>query len=169
MDQFNKFEFYYFKDGKYLIGFFEEKIWDDSWKINYVESRFRDLKFKYLQTLTNCFKRQDLFGYPSNTGINGWARQSIELNYLNIDWISNFSYEDTTQGFPPTVDVFFKGKKIKSFQNINTTKKFVNILNHYTNPSNVIKLIELEYGIEKCYKKIMLNLDKNEALKIFNS
>lgn len=95
--------------------------------------------------------------------------QDNQLNYLNIDWVSNFSYEDTTQGFSPTVHVVFKGKKIKSFQNINTTKKFVNILNYYTNPTNVVKLIKLEYGIERCYKKIMLKLDKNEALKIFNS
>lgn len=162
-DFFEKFEYYYLKDEKYRIGIFEEKTNCTN------ESRFRDFKFKYLQTLTNCFKRQGLFGYPSNTGINGWASQSIELNYLNIVWVSNFSYEDTTQGFPPRVEVIFKGKKLKIFQSINTTKKFVNILNHFINPSNVIKLIESEYGLEKCYKKIMLRLDKNEALKYFNS
>jgi len=163
MEFFEKFEYYYFKDEKYQIGLFEEKTNCTN------ESRFRDFKFKYLQTLTNCFKRQGLLGYPSNTGINGWASQSIELNYLNIVWVSNFSYEDTSQGFSPRVDVLFKGKKIKEFQNINTTKKFVNILNYYINPSKVIKLIESEYGLEKCYKKIMLRLDKNEALKFFNS
>jgi len=170
MKYFDKFEYYYFKDGKYHMDYFEEKTWDDDWHIEFIDKRFKESKFKYFSTLKSRFKNHHkLKGYPSNTGVNGHAKQSIELNYLNIVWESNFSNEDTSQGFSPRVDVLFKGKKIKVFQSINTTKKFVNILNHYINPSNVIKLIESEYGIEKCYKKIMLRLDKNEALKYFNS
>ena len=163
LEFFEKFEYYYLKDGKYQIGFFEEKTNCTN------QSRFKNFKFKYLQTLTNCFKRRGLSGYPSNTGINGWARQSIELNYLNIDWVSNFSYEDTSQGFSPFVEVTYKGKKIKTFENINTTKKLVKILNNYLDPSNVIKLLETEFGIEECYKRLMLKLDKNEILKLLNS
>jgi hypothetical protein len=87
--------------------------------------------------------------------VNGWAKHSIKINHLDIVWISNFSYEDTTKGFSPFVEIIFKGKKIKSIQEINTTKKFVKILNYYMDESNVIKLIESEYGIEKCYDKIV--------------
>jgi len=163
MEHYELFEFYFFKDGKYQIDFFKEKInWENT-------KRFKDCKFKYLQTLINCFKKNKLDGYPSNTGVNGWARHSIKINHLDIVWISNFSYENTTMGFSPRVEIFFKGKKIKSIQDINTTKKFVKILNYYIDESNVIKLIENEYGIEKCYKKIVSRINKTMLLEIYNS
>lgn len=157
------FEYYFLNNGKYQIDFFEVKV--DHTKTE----RYRDSKFKYFETLKSVFKRKKLIGHPSNTGANGWASHSIEINYLDIVWISNFSYEDTNMGFSPYVNIYFKRNKIKTFNDINTTKKFVKILNDYINPSNVIKLIESEYGIEKCYKKIILRLNKTEVLNIFNS
>ena len=157
------FEYYFLNNGKYQIDSFEVKVDPTN------TGRYRDTKFKYFETLKSVFKRKKLIGHPSNTGANGWASHSIQINYLDIVWKSNFSYEDTTMGFSPRVDIYFKEEIIKTFNDINTTKKFVKILNDYINPSNVIKLIESEYGIEKCYKKIILRLNKTEVLKIFNS
>jgi hypothetical protein len=154
------FEYYFLNNGKYQINSFEHKFY-------ILDIRFKDYKFKKIETLIKQFNKKKLSGHPSNTGVNGWAKHSIEINFLDIVWISNFSYEDTTMGFSPLVNIYFKEKIIKTFNDINTTKKFVKILNDYINPSDVIKLIESEYGIEKCYKKIMQGSNEMEVLKIF--
>jgi len=146
MEYLEDFEYYFLKNGKYQKGIFKEK----TTSLN--TGRFRDFKFKKIETLNSCFKRNGLLGYPSNTGVNGWARQTIEINFLNIVWVSNFSYEDTSEAFTPRVEIIFKKKPIKIYKNIDTTKKFIEILNHFLNPTNVIELIEQKYGIEKCYQ-----------------
>jgi hypothetical protein len=163
MEVVEMFEYIFLENGKYRIGEFTETV-------NILnEKRYKDFKFKYLSGLHSCLKRHKLIGYPSNCGVNGWARQSINIHCLKIYWVSNFSYEKTSGRFEPKVEIKYQDKLLKVIHNIDTTKKFVNILNTFYKTHNVINLIEEVYGIEKCYLIIKKALPDDDLLAIFNS
>ena len=167
-DNLDNFEYYFLKDGKYQIGVFKEKTYDKDWKLSYMEGRFNDFKFKYYKTLLNSLRYQKIDGYPSNTGINGWVHDhKMYINGLTVKWHTNFSYEDSKPGFSPYVEILFKKILLKKIENIESTKEFVELINNLLDSNEVIKLIEEEFGIDKCFEILKKNIASIEILKIY--
>ena len=169
MENYEKFEYFYNEEGKFKIGFFELKTYDSKWAQKFIDGRFKKDKFKYFETLKTQFKKLNLKGYPSNTGVNGGIVQEIELNNLTFKWFTNFSYEEAKHYTPPRVEIVFKKVILKTISNVSNTKIFVSILNKFNSPTEIINLFETKYGIEKCYQKLKIRFDKNELVKKFTS
>ncbi|MDR0231746.1 MAG: hypothetical protein LBI82_06460 [Dysgonamonadaceae bacterium] len=60
-------------------------------------------------------------------GVSG-AKVRFTINSFEIEWYSNFGYGSWSSSF---VSVKYKSMQIRHYPNIDTTTKFVNILNEY--------------------------------------
>ena len=71
----------------------------------------------------------------NHAGLGG-THISFEIGQFNIEWVSNFYYGSLSSG---TAIINFKNIYIRSYQGINSTQLFVDILNKYADANNIDK------------------------------